>query len=74
MNLLVKTSQRIKFLNKYIEGLKGEIEETTEKYDKMAIKYRDLMKSSGNISVSLDDIMREKENVEFKNHELQSYV
>ena len=40
----------------------------------MAIKYRDLMKSSGNISVSLDDIMREKENVEFKNHELQSYV
>lgn len=29
INLLVKTSQRIKFLNKYIDGLKTEIEETS---------------------------------------------
>ena len=40
----MKAAQRIKFLNKYIIGLKNEIEETSEKYDRLAIKFRDLAK------------------------------
>jgi hypothetical protein len=44
-SLIVKASQKIKFMNKYIEGLKSEMEETSEKYDRLAIKFRDINKA-----------------------------
>jgi len=55
--LIVKSSQKIKFLNKYIEGLKTEIEETTEKYDKLTLKFRDTWKDNENLK-ALRDVLQ----------------
>lgn len=48
--LIVKASHKIKFLNKYVEGFKIEIEELSEKYDKLAFKLRDATKDIENLT------------------------
>jgi FtsZ-binding cell division protein ZapB len=42
-------------LNKYIDGFKLELEEISEKYDKLAIKFRDCNKENENLK-NLKDV------------------
>lgn len=40
--LLVKAAEKIRFLNKYIETIKAESDELSEKYDKLTLKLREI--------------------------------
>lgn len=60
--LLVKAAQKIKFLHKYIASLKQEVEETAEKYDRLAIKYRDLIKENKQTKDLYEVAMAQKQN------------
>lgn len=41
--LIVKAAEKIKFLNRFIEGFRIEMEETTERYDKLVIENGDAL-------------------------------
>ena len=40
----MKSAEKIKYMNQYIEGLRGETEEAQEKYDRLMLKQREMSK------------------------------
>ena len=41
--LIVKAAEKVKFLNRYIDGFKLEMEEMTEKYDRASLQCNDAL-------------------------------
>lgn len=70
----MKAAHKIKYLNKYLDGLKMEVEEVTEKYDKLAIKYRDSTKDCHNL-LNLRDVLQEQvDSSKQEIQELKQYI
>ncbi|CDW75035.1 UNKNOWN [Stylonychia lemnae] len=72
--LIVKSAQKIKFLNKYIDGFKQELEEVSEKYDKLALKYRDSNKENDNLKNMRDVSLVQIDNYMLEIKELKQYI
>eukprot|EP00347_Sterkiella_histriomuscorum_P017254 403350100 len=72
--LIVKAAQKIKYLNKYHEGFKLELEELTEKYDKLAIKYRDSNKEAEHLSNLKEVLQVQVENQKSELGDLKQYI
>ena len=60
---------------KYTEGLKKEVEEISNKYDKLAIKLRDALINKENLNSNNSNVLlAQKEYIEEENRELKTYI
>ena len=62
--LIVKASQKIKYMNQFIEGLRSETEEAQEKYDRLMLKQREMSKQCDHLQSLADVTQAQKENCE----------